>query len=154
MTKSNIYRCAEGVVITAAGILFLALSIQIRNNPVQLAADGVLQVLVQAKFIPIALSVLITLQGISLTVSQWQGKEETKQDDGFTPRALIVCSVTIAYLILGSLLGFLIPTVIYIAVLLFICNKGKNPLMLLALTVLYSIIALVIIPTSLNLQLM
>ncbi len=152
MTVSKLRQCAEGLIITAVGVIFAVLSLGIRKNPV--AIEGVLNIVVQAKFIPLLLSVLIALQGIILTVLQWNGKEKTFVDHGFTPRAIVVVVLTMAYLVLVSYVGFLVPTVIYMGVLLFVANRGQSPLKLLALTALYSVIALAVIPGVLNLQLL
>ena len=152
MTGSKLLKCAEGLAVTAAGILFAGLSLGIRNNPV--TVEGPLNLLVEAKFVPLVLSVLITLQGIGLTVAQWRGRENTVRDGGFSPRALTVVLLTMAYLLHVSWVGFAVPTVVYIGVLLFVVNRGRKPLQLLLLTVLYSVITLLLIPGILNLQLL
>lgn len=152
MTGSKLRQCAEGLVVTAAGVLFLALSMGIRKNPV--SVDGFVNLIVQAKFVPLVLSALITLQGLGLTISQWKGKEETVREGGFTPRALTVVLLTVAYLIIVSYVGFTVPTVVYMGAMLFVVNKGRKPLQLLALTALYSVVALLLIPGLLNLQLL
>lgn len=152
MTRSKLHQCAEGFVVTAAGVLFFALSMSIRDNPV--SVEGIINVVIQAKFIPLLLSALITLQGIGLIVSQWKGKEKTVRDGGFTPRALTVALLTMAYLIVASYVGLVVPTVVYIGVLLFVVNRDRKPLQLVALTALYSVIALLVIPKLLNLQLL
>ena len=152
MTRIKLSQCAEGLIVTTAGIVFTVLSLKIRNNPV--TVEGPLNLLIQAKFIPMVLSVLILIQGISLTAALWKGKEKTEQETGFTPRALIVVLLTAAYLFLTSLVGFIVPTVVYTGSLLFVVNKGRKPLFLLILTVVYSVIALLLIPGALNLQLL
>lgn len=152
MTRTKLSQCVEGLIVTAAGVIFTVLSLKIRNNPV--SVEGPLNLLIQAKFIPLLLSALITVQGISLTVALWKGKETTVNEGGFTPRALIVVALTMAYLVLVSLVGFAVPTVVYLAALLFVVNKGRKPLQLLVLTVVYAVIALLVIPGVLNLQLL
>ena len=152
MVKAKLRQCMEGLIITAAGVVFTVLSANIRNNPV--SVEGALNIIVQAKFIPLLISLLIVLQGIGLTISQWKGKERTTSDGGFTARGLTVVLLTVAYLIIVFYVGFTIPTVIYIGALLFIANDGRNPLQLLLLTALYSVIALAVIPSVLNLPMM
>lgn len=152
MTETKLGRCAEGLIVTAAGILFTVLSANIRSNPI--AVDGPLNVLIQAKFIPLLLSVLILLQGISLTAALLRGTEKTQEARGFTPRSLTVLLLTVAYLFLVSMAGFALPTVGYLAALLFVVNQGRKPLQLLILTLVYSAATLLVIPGVLNLQLL
>lgn len=152
MTKNEITKCAEGLIVTVAGIVFTVLSLQIRNNPISL--DGPLNMLVQAKFIPLLLSILITVLGAVLTVALWKGRDTAVSQACLTPRALMVTSLTVAYLVIVSYIGFAIPTVVYMGAMLFLLNKDKKPLHLLLLTVVYSIIALLLIPGVLNLQLL
>ena len=78
----------------------------------------------------------------------------TSMERGFTPRALTLVFLTAAYLVLVSYVGFLIPTVVYIGALLFVANRGLTLWKLLALTALYSVVALMLIPGLLNLQLL
>lgn len=152
MDKSKLYQCTEGLLVTITGVVFVILSLGIRDNPV--AVESKFNLIVEAKFAPLALSVLIAIQGLTLAISQWRGNDRTSHDGGFTPRALIVGLLTVAYLYMISLVGFTVPTVVYVGALLFVVNKGRKPLLLLALTALYSIIALLLIPLSLNLQLL
>lgn len=152
MSGTKLLQCAEGLAVTAAGMVFVGLSLGIRNNPV--AVEGPVNILVEAKFVPLLLSLLITLQGIGLTVSQWKGKEQTVRDGGFSPRAITVVLLTVAYLIVVSYAGFAVPTVVYIGALLFVVNRGRKPVQLLLLTALYSVITLLVIPGILNLQLL
>lgn len=152
MTKSKLLQCAEGLIVTAAGTIFIILSLQIRSNPV--SVDGAVNLLVQAKFIPLLLSVLITILGGILAVSQLKGRNPSSSDGGLTPRALAVTGLTAAYLILVSFLGFMFPSAVYMGAMMFLLNKDKKPLHLLLLTALYAIIALLLIPGILNLQLL
>lgn len=152
MTRTKLSQCAEGLIVTAAGIVFTVLSLNIRNNPV--SVEGPLNLLIQAKFPPLLLSVLILIQGIVLTAALLRGKETTVSDGGFTSRGLIVVLLTVAYLFLVSLMGFAVPSVVYMCALLFVVNKGRKPLFLLILTVVYSVVALLVIPGVLNLQLL
>lgn len=152
MKKARLAQCAEGLIVTAAGALFTIFSIKIRNNPVSI--EGPLNWLIQAKFIPLVLSVLILIQGIALTVALWKGKERTENPGGLSLRTVIVVSLTVVYLLLVSFIGFAAPTVVYMGALLFVVNQGRKPLLLLALTAVYSVIALLVIPGVLHLQLL
>lgn len=152
MTGMKLRQCAEGLIVSAVGVLFTVLSAGIRANPV--AVDGAVGVLVQAKFVPLALSVLITLRGIGLTAALWRGTEKTVRDGGVTMRTLTVVLVTVAYLFLVAGVGFALPTVVYTGLLLFLVNRDRKPLFLLALTALYAFITLLLIPSLLNLRLL
>lgn len=152
MSRFKLLQCAEGVIITIAGILFTILSLGIRKNPVNI--EGFLNYIVQAKFVPCVLSVLILLHGLGLTISQWKGNEKIIRDGSFTIREWKVVLLTMAYLAIVSYVGFALPTVIYIGILLFMVNRGRKRKQLLLLTVLYSIITLMLIPGLLNIQLL
>ena len=152
MTKSKLLQCVEGLVVTAAGAVFTVLSLQIRKNPIKV--EGALNLFVQAKFIPLVLSLLITLLGIVFVIAQWKGKEQTAREDKFSLREVAVIALTVAYLALVSLVGFVIPTPVYLCALLFLVNKGRKPLQLLLLAALYSVVTLLVIPGILNLQLL
>ena len=152
MFKSKLTHCAEGLIVTAAGAVFTVLSLRIRSNPI--SVEGVLNLFVQARFIPLLLSVLITLLGVGFTVSQWKKAEATAKAEKFSLRELSVIALTVAYLVILSCIGFAIPTPVYLCALLFLVNRGRKPLQLLLLTALYSLIALLVIPGILNLQLL
>lgn len=151
MDKKKLVQSAEGLAITAAGVLFTVLSAQIRKNPVEVS--GTLRFLTEDKFVPLVLSVLIVLQGIRLTVALWKGKEVSGKL-GATPRSVSVVLLTLAYLLLVSRFGFAVPTAVYLTALLFVANRGRRPLELLVLAGVYCLIALVLIPLALGLQLL
>ena len=102
---------------------------------------------------PLVLSVLIVLQGIRLTVALWKGAEVSGKL-GATPRSVSVVLLTLAYLLLVSRFGFAVPTAVYLTALLFVVNRGRRPLELLVLAGVYCLIALVLIPLALGLQLL
>ena len=66
MKDKKISRWVEGPIMIAVGLIALILSLQIRNNPVKV--EGVLNLLVQAKMLPIVVSVLIVILGVMLTL--------------------------------------------------------------------------------------
>lgn len=152
MTKSKLLKCAEGLIVTAAGVLFTVLSLQIRKNPIKV--EGMLNMFIQAKFIPLVLSVLITLLGIVFTVFLWKGKERTLLEEKFSFREIAVVLLTLAYLAVVSLVGFMFPTPVYLCALLFLVNRGRKPLQLLLLSALYTVVTLLLIPGILNLHLL
>lgn len=152
MDRSKLLQCLEGLIVTAAGVLFAGLALGIRDNPVPV--EGAINVIVQAKFFPLALSALIVLQGAGLTVALWRGSEKTAADGLSSMRTWAVVLLSAAYFVSISLAGFAIPTVIYLGALLFLVNHGREPVRLLLLTALYSGIALLVVPGVLRLQLM
>jgi len=54
--------CLEGPVMVVLGIVCLILSLKIRKNPVKV--EGFLNILVQAKMVPILVSALIIVLGV------------------------------------------------------------------------------------------
>lgn len=152
MKNQKIVQCAEGLIVTLAGLVFGILSLKIRNNPIQV--EGYVNLLVQAKFVPLVLSLLITIQGVDLTIALLRSKEARSDKGRATKRSVLVLLLTITYLVLVSWIGFAVPTVFYLCTMLFLVNKGDNPKFLLLLTAAYAIIALVLIPVALNLQLL
>ena len=152
MNKQNLRQCAEGLVVTAVGVLYTLLSLGIRRNPV--ASGGPIGWLTEAKFLPLLLSALITLQGIRLTAALWSGKETSAKGNRITARSAGVVLLTLAYLLLVSPAGFALPTVAYITAMLFLVNRNRRPLELLGFSAVYCLVALVVIPMALGLQLL
>ena len=68
MKDKKISRWVEGPIMIAVGLIALILSLQIRNNPVKV--EGVLNLLVQAKMLPIVVSVLIVILGAHAATKQ------------------------------------------------------------------------------------
>ena len=54
MDKKKLRQCAEGLIVTAAGLGYVLLSLGIRRNPVK--TDGFWGLLTEAKFLPLLLS--------------------------------------------------------------------------------------------------
>ena len=51
MDKKKLRQCAEGLIVTAAGLGYVLLSLGIRRNPVK--TDGFWGLLTEAKFLPL-----------------------------------------------------------------------------------------------------
>ena len=61
MDKKKLRQCAEGLIVTAAGLGYVLLSLGIRRNPVK--TDGFWGLLTEAKFLPLLLSDSSALEG-------------------------------------------------------------------------------------------
>ena len=61
MDKKKLRQCAEGLIVTAAGLGYVLLSLGIRRNPVK--TDGFWGLLTEAKFLPLLLSASSALEG-------------------------------------------------------------------------------------------
>lgn len=152
MEKNKLASCAEGLIVTAVGLLYLGLSLGIRSNPVPV--EGAVGVFTEAKFLPLLLSALITVQGILLTAALAKGRESSAKGHGVTLRSAGVVLLTVCYLLLIAQIGFAVPTAAYLTAMLFLVNKGRRPLELLVLSGVYCLVALVLIPGVLGLQLL
>ena len=98
MKDKKISRWVEGPIMIAVGLIALILSLQIRNNPVKV--EGVLNLLVQAKMLPIVVSVLIVILGVMLTLQLNKGLLVTpKMDKETWLRVLVLTAMTLVYLI-------------------------------------------------------
>ena len=92
MKDKKISRWVEGPIMIAVGLIALILSLQIRNNPVKV--EGVLNLLVQAKMLPIVVSVLIVILGVMLTLQLNKGLLVTpKMDKETWLRVLVLLSL-------------------------------------------------------------
>ena len=146
--------CLEGPIMTALGIVCLILSLKIRNNPVKV--EGFLNVLVQAKMVPILVSVLIIIMGIIMTLQIQKGilKTATLPKETWV-RVLILTAMTVVYLVVTSKVGFLVPTFVYCFLMLLYLNwKQKNPVLLLGIAALYTAVTVYLVPWMLKLSLM
>lgn len=154
MKSKKIGRYLEGPIMIVLGIICLILSLQIRNNPVKV--PGFLNVLVQAKMLPIAVSVLIIILGVILTSQLKKGLLVTpSMPKESWIRVSILTLITLAYLIAVYFTGFLIPTFVYCLVMLLYLNwKQKNPILLLAVAAVYTAVTVFLVPWILNLNLM
>lgn len=111
MDKKKLRQCAEGLIVTAAGLGYVLLSLGIRRNPVK--TDGFWGLLTEAKFLPLLLSAMLTLQGVRLTAALWKGQEVSAGGHSITKRSVSVVLLTLAYLLLISKVGFTLPTAAY-----------------------------------------
>lgn len=131
MDKKKLRQCAEGLIVTAAGLGYVLLSLGIRRNPVK--TDGFWGLLTEAKFLPLLLSAMLTLQGVRLTAALWKGQEVSAGGHSITKRSVSVVLLTLAYLLLISKVGFTLPTAAYLTAILFLLNRGRRPLELPAI---------------------
>ena len=152
MDKKKLRQCAEGLIVTAAGLGYVLLSLGIRRNPVK--TDGFWGLLTEAKYLPLLLSAMLTLQGVRLTAALWKGQEVSAGGHSITKRSVSVVLLTLAYLLLISKVGFTLPTAAYLTAILFLLNRGRRPLELLLLSGVYCLAALLLIPGVLGLQLL
>ena len=136
MDKKKLRQCAEGLIVTAAGLGYVLLSLGIRRNPVK--TDGFWGLLTEAKFLPLLLSAMLTLQGVRLTAALWKGQEVSAGGHSITKRSVSV----------------VLPTAAYLTAILFLLNRGRRPLELLLLSGVYCLAALLLIPGVLGLQLL
>ena len=146
--------CLEGPIMVALGIVCLILSLKIRNNPVKV--QGFLNVLVQAKMVPILVSCLIIVLGIIMTLQFQKGLLTSVSLPKETwVRILILTALTVIYLVVASKVGFLIPTFVYCFLMLLYLNwKQKNPVILLVIAALYTAVTVYLVPWVLHLNLM
>lgn len=146
---------AEGLVIILVGVFFLVLSLGIKQNPVKLEHQA-LNIFVQAKFVPMMSAVFIILLGIIYSFQLYREKAATKASmpPKMLGRELILTAMTVAYLVIASKVGFLIPTIIYFAGMLFYLNWGKKKWStLLILTGVYTVATIYVTPWILQLNL-
>jgi len=154
MNNVKIKRSIEGLIMVVLGVICLILSLKIRNNPVKV--QGALNILVQAKMLPLVVSVLIIILGVMLIMQLEKGLLVTPAISKETfVRVLILTVITLAYLLITYKVGFLIPTFVYCLAMLFYLNwKQKNPVLLVVAAVIYSAVTLFLVPWILNLNLM
>lgn len=153
MDKKKLRQCAEGLIVTAAGLGYVLLSLgHPAENPVK--TDGFWGLLTEAKFLPLLLSAMLTMQGVRLTAALWKGQEVSAGGHSITKRSVSVVLLTLAYLLLISKVGFTLPTAAYLTAILFLLNRGRRPLELLLLSGVYCLAALLLIPGVLGLQLL
>ena len=146
--------CLEGPIMTVLGIVCLILSLKIRKNPVKV--EGFLNVLVQAKMVPILVSILIIILGIVMTIQLQKGQlTSVKLPKETWMRVLILTVMTVVYLVVASKVGFLVPTFVYCFLMLLYLNwKQKNPVLLLGIAAIYTAATVYLVPWILRLNLM
>lgn len=154
MDKKKLRQCAEGLIVTGSGAgIRPPLSRASRRNP-RIKTNGFWGLLTEAKFLPLLLSAMLTLQGVRLTAALWKGQEVSAGGHSITKRSVSVVLLTLAYLLLISKVGFTLPTAAYLTAILFLLNRGRRPLELLLLSGVYCLAALLLIPGVLGLQLL
>ena len=146
--------CLEGPVMVVLGIVCLILSLKIRKNPVKV--EGFLNILVQAKMVPILVSALIIVLGVVMTLQFRKGFLKTTSLPRETwMRVLVLTALTVVYLIVASKVGFLVPTFVYCFLMLLYLNwKQKNPVLLLGIAAIYTAVTVYLVPWILRLNLM
>jgi len=146
--------CLEGPIMTVLGIVCLILSLKIRKNPVKV--EGFLNILVQAKMVPILVSILIIILGIVMTIQLQKGQlTSVKLPKETWMRVLILTVMTVVYLVVASKVGFLVPTFVYCFLMLLYLNwKQKNPVLLLGIAAIYTAVTVYLVPWILRLNLM
>ena len=146
--------CLEGPVMVVLGIVCLILSLKIRKNPVKV--EGFLNILVQAKMVPILVSALIIVLGVVMTLQFRKGFLKTTSLPRETwMRVLVLTALTVVYLVVASKVGFLVPTFVYCFLMLLYLNwKQKNPVLLLGIAAIYTAVTVYLVPWILRLNLM
>lgn len=144
---------AEGIVIILIGLFLLINSINIPQNPIKY--EGMTNVLAQAKFVPLVMSVGVLVLGIILFLKQVKGKDKSAQltkDEWI--RMGIVVVLTVAYIISAYLFKFMIPTIVYAFAIVFFLNwKARKLWQLLVFSLLVIVLGLYGMPLLINLKL-
>ena len=144
---------AEGIVIILIGLFLLINSINIPQNPIKY--EGMTNVLAQAKFVPLVMSVGVLALGIILFLKQVKGKDKSAQltkDEWI--RMGIVVVLTVAYIISAYLFKFMIPTIVYAFAIVFFLNwKARKLWQLLVFSLLVIVLGLYGMPLLINLKL-
>ena len=167
--KDTLLKLGEGLAVFALGVFFLCLSLQIPDNPIPAAGSGAAVWLLQARALPVLLSGCLSLLGIRLTLSLRQGKGRTRQGEKRAEReaeaesglesdgkeepsstawTLLLCAVSVVWLAVSAAAGLVLPSVLYLILMLQLCGRreGRSPLVLLAAAILYSLAALWLLP--------
>ncbi len=151
VTKRKIH--AEGIVIIGIGIFFTVLALLVPKNPVVL--DGWLNVLAQAKTVPLVTGILMVLFGLKFTIEMYIGKTKpTTVGINDKLHAAIVLGINLLYLVAIIYFGFKIPTAIYLITLLIYLNRRKSrPLKIAGAILLFYLVSMILMPMMLSLRL-
>jgi len=154
MPRKKLTDAVEGLVITLLGIVFLGLALSIKKNPVAQKIAWV-DMLTQAKFMPIVCAVAIIILGLILFTSQLKGKRpSSKLSKGEWIRVGIMVVIVSAYTLAIYFTKFTIPTIIYTAITIFYLNWGKKkPWQLVLICIVYVIVSLFVLPKVIQLRL-
>lgn len=144
---------AEGLVIILIGLFLLFNSVNIQANPIQY--EGWTNILAQAKFMPIVMSVGILALGVILFVKQMKGLDKSQQlTKAEWKRMGIVLLLLVAYIIGVYKFKFMIPTILFAFAIIFFLNwKRKKVWELVLLSVLAIVLGLYAMPYLINLKL-
>ena len=154
MSKPKWKNCIEGFIITALGLFVLVSALRIVKNPVD-AANPWLNIVAQAKFLPIVMGIMIAILGIYMVTQQMKGKLlSAKLEPGEGKRLAVILPLIAAYLLAIYYFKFTIPTILFSAASLFYLNRKKKKLWVLAIIcVVYVIVALILLPKLISLRL-
>ena len=154
MPRKKLTDALEGLIIIIVGAVFLGLALSIQNNPVKQSIPWV-NALTQAKFFPIVCASAIIILGLIMFTSQLKGKRpSSKLSRQEWTRVGIVTLIVSAYTVAVYFINFTIPTIVYSVVILFYLNWGKKkPWYLLVIAALFVVLALVVLPKTIQLRL-
>lgn len=143
---------AEGLVIILIGLFLLINSVNIQKNPIQY--EGWTNVLAQAKFMPIIMSVGIVALGVILFAKQMKGQDKSNQlTKAEWKRMGIVLLMMVAYIIGVYKFKFMIPTILFAFAVIFFLNwKRKKVWELVLLSLLAIVLGLYAMPYLINLK--
>jgi uncharacterized membrane protein len=111
--EKRLKQSTEGLVIIALGVFLLVNSLRIAENPI--AYEGWTNIIAQAKFTPLVMSLGITILGLILFVKQYRGKDTSS---GQMPKEewihLLICLALIAiYIFCVYWFKFMVPTIVF-----------------------------------------
>lgn len=146
-------RGAEGFVIVLIGVFLLVNAMNIPENPIKY--QGWTNNLAQAKFVPLMVSIGITILGIILLVKQLKGADKsaqlTKEEWIRLGVVLVLCTL---YIITVYKFKFLIPTIVFAFAILFFLNwKVRKTWQIVALAILAIVLGVYGMPYLINLKL-
>lgn len=151
---SKLKNCVEGIIITALGGFFLYLAFSVRNNPIPYGS-GWINVVAQAKFLPVIMACFVTLLGIVMIILGLMGKlPSAKFDKGEPLRLFIVVVLVAAYLLGINYFGFQWPTIAFSIVSAVFFNWKKRPWwQMLIIAAVYIVVGLWGLPKLIGLRL-
>ena len=154
MPRKNIKDALEGLVIIILGFVFLFLALSVQKNPVNANVAWV-NLLTQAKFLPICCAVAVIILGIILFTSQLKGKRASSSlSRAEWIRVAIMTAIVASYTVAVYFTNFTIPTIAYTVVAIFYLNWGKKkPLFLAIICVVFVLVSLVVLPKLIQLRL-
>lgn len=138
----------------ALGVACLLLALSVPSNPIR-QPNPLLDLVTQARFLPLMSALVITLLGVAMVAKQLRGAMATapvpRQE---LLRAAVLVGLTAAYAALVVSVGFVLPSAGYLAACLFYLNRGARRWYILALlAVLFTGVATLLVPRLLNIAL-